>query len=702
MGVTIYRASGSQTYTYRQYTLQSIPDIYTMYNSPLPLDLLPNTAFPLPSSSLPASPTIATSSKSRSTMRLNYPEEIDLGTFIVERWKQAGVGHVFGVPGDFNLGFLDYIEEDPQIEWVGTASELGAGYAVDGYARVKGGLGVLVTTYGVGETSTYNPICGMQSERIPCLHLVGLPSTQAFKQGKLLHHTLGDGDLGVFVGMSKAVGGGSAVGVIGLGSDGFEEEGWTETVDRVMRVAMAERRPVYLGLPQDLVSRKVSSRSLYTPLGEPASNDIENQAADELANRIVDKIRSVNRPIVIGDFYAQRFGFGEQMRGLCDALGIRYFGRYSARAMLDEQTRLYGGIYSGKTTDQAAKLEVETADMCLIVGRMDSDLNTGMFTAKLPFDTVSINLDDTVFDGETYKSIGMVVLLPRLTVLARKTRPNAWDEKIMFEPRSAMEELGMNVGNDKLDHEKFWGRMQKFFRDDDVIFSDVGTSSMGIVNVTLPTRARVHFQHLWASIGWSGGAVLGGALAARETPDHTGNPPRTIVFIGDGALQMTLQEIGSIIRNRLPVYFFINNNNGYEIERQIHGPTAKYNDIQTYDHHLMIRALAGPLYDEFCVTHKVKTQQELDTLLQDPEFHTPGKFRMIEFCLPQGDAPRALKLLQGGFNVPDRVKVKIPSRPMTPVSISTRIPSRPSTPVSALRKERPIGPFTPEPRGMAF
>lgn len=117
MGVTIYRASGSQTYTYRQYTLQSIPDIYTMYNSPLPLDLLPNTAFPLPSSSLLASPTIATSSKSRSTMRLNYPEEIDLGTFIVERWKQAGVGHVFGVPGDFNLGVSLHARPIFFFEW---------------------------------------------------------------------------------------------------------------------------------------------------------------------------------------------------------------------------------------------------------------------------------------------------------------------------------------------------------------------------------------------------------------------------------------------------------------------------------------------------------------------------------------------------------------------------------------------------------
>jgi TPP-dependent 2-oxoacid decarboxylase len=59
---------------------------------------------------------------------------------------------------------------------------------------------------------------------------------------------------------------------------------------------------------------------------QPANHDLENQAADELANKIVEKLRSVNRPIVIGDFYAQRFGFGEEMRGLCGALGIRYFG----------------------------------------------------------------------------------------------------------------------------------------------------------------------------------------------------------------------------------------------------------------------------------------------------------------------------------------------------------------------------------------
>ena len=48
---------------------------------------------------------------------------------------------------------LDYIEKDPDIEWVGNANELNAAYASDGYARVKGTLAVIITTFGVGELS---------------------------------------------------------------------------------------------------------------------------------------------------------------------------------------------------------------------------------------------------------------------------------------------------------------------------------------------------------------------------------------------------------------------------------------------------------------------------------------------------------------------------------------------------------------------
>lgn len=107
--------------------------------------------------------------------------EVDFASYVVERLKQCGVKYVFGVPGepfqsfqsvtlpteahptyrtlpdeatgDFNLELLDYIENDDHLQWVGNANELNAAYACDGYARVKGNLAVLITTFGVGELS---------------------------------------------------------------------------------------------------------------------------------------------------------------------------------------------------------------------------------------------------------------------------------------------------------------------------------------------------------------------------------------------------------------------------------------------------------------------------------------------------------------------------------------------------------------------
>ncbi|KZV78685.1 pyruvate decarboxylase, partial [Exidia glandulosa HHB12029] len=112
---------------------------------------------------------------------------------------QLGVKSIFGVPGDFNLAFLDQIDDHKDIEWVGCCNELNAAYAADGYARVSKGLGVLVTTFGVGELSALNGVAGAFSERVPVLHLVGVPSTVHQAHHAILHHTLGDGRFNVYL-----------------------------------------------------------------------------------------------------------------------------------------------------------------------------------------------------------------------------------------------------------------------------------------------------------------------------------------------------------------------------------------------------------------------------------------------------------------------------------------------------------------------
>ena len=57
--------------------------------------------------------------------------------YLLDRLAQIGIRHFFGVPGDYNLQFLDHVLAHPQITWVGCANELNAAYAADGYARCK-------------------------------------------------------------------------------------------------------------------------------------------------------------------------------------------------------------------------------------------------------------------------------------------------------------------------------------------------------------------------------------------------------------------------------------------------------------------------------------------------------------------------------------------------------------------------------------
>lgn len=76
--------------------------------------------------------------------------------------------------------------------------------------------------------------------------------------------------------------------------------------------------------------------------------------------------------------------------------------------------------------------------------------------------------------------------------------------------------------------------MGKWFQDHDIILTETGTSSFGLTNVPLPAHSTYVAQILWGAIGWSVGACLGAALAAKERKEET----RTVLFVGDGSLQL--------------------------------------------------------------------------------------------------------------------------------------------------------------------
>jgi TPP-dependent 2-oxoacid decarboxylase len=84
--------------------------------------------------------------------------EFTVAAYLLARLKEIGVEHLFGVPGDFVLGFLNQALKS-DLEYIGTCNELNAAYAADGYARIRG-VGAFATTFGVGELSAINGVAG--------------------------------------------------------------------------------------------------------------------------------------------------------------------------------------------------------------------------------------------------------------------------------------------------------------------------------------------------------------------------------------------------------------------------------------------------------------------------------------------------------------------------------------------------------------
>src|SRR3954447_2714498 len=95
------------------------------------------------------------------------PLTVTVGQYLATRLVQLGAHHVFGLPGDFNLSLLDQMATVEGFHWVGSTNELNAAYAADSYARVRRGIGALVTTFGVGELSAINGVAGSYSEDVP-------------------------------------------------------------------------------------------------------------------------------------------------------------------------------------------------------------------------------------------------------------------------------------------------------------------------------------------------------------------------------------------------------------------------------------------------------------------------------------------------------------------------------------------------------
>ena len=537
---------------------------------------------------------------------------MEIGHFLNQRLTALGIQHVFGVPGDFNLSYLEQIEEHDALEFVGNCDELNAAYAADGYARVHG-FSALVTTYGVGDLSALNGIAGAYAENIPMVHISGIPPLHAVQSGALIHHTLVDGNYDNIMNCMKE---------FTVAQTRLTPANAAAEIDRVLKQCFLERRPVHIQLPSDIthIQIEVDEAPLKFKL-----TDSDPQILPHVVNEITTALAQAKKPIFLVDIEADRFGVTDLILAIAEKASIPFASLSTAKNIMNESSNLYLGTYVGGASQPHIRQAVEDSDCLISIGVRLTDVGTGYFTQQLPQKYIHLTRQHATVFSQDYPAVNLQQVLEGVyqQVPAKKV------SKPMLETPVVEKNVSSADDQDLLSHDVLWRHVGQFFQDQDIIIGEVGTSNSALSGVRLPQTAKYISQPVWGSIGYTLPALLGTLFAAPKR--------RQILFIGDGSIQLTIQELSTIIRHDLKPIIFVLNNGGYTIERLILGEKAVYNDIQNWNYTEIGQAFNGKnSYQKYIVETVGQLKSTLENLQQS------DSMVVIELKLPAMDAPLSL------------------------------------------------------------
>lgn len=537
--------------------------------------------------------------------------KITIGDYLIKRLKELGINHIIGVPGDFNLQFLEQINDAEGIEFVGASNELNGAYAADGYAR-ECGISALCITYGVGDLGAIGGVAGSFAEHIPVIVISGSPPLYAKRNRYKVHHSLADGD---FTNVANTYEEFTKLQTV------ITQQNAKEEIDRALRTAFRYKRPVNIQLPSNLSFYEIDVED--TPL-LPDSHVSDEKSLKEAMEAMVKMYEKSENPVVLIDMDVDRYEVKDEILEFIEKTQTPFAQMTTGKAILDENHPLFVGTYEGKDSEKFVKEKIENADFVLSVSPRFIEWNSGTYSDDIPEKYhVELRKDyafvgDEIFEGIDIKDV--------LNGFIKKVKENP--EKKDLNP---LEEEEFNFEPDKkLIQNDFWKQIKPFFRENDLIYAETGTASQGMGGVTLPKNTKYIASLVWGAIGFTLPALYGSMIA---------NPNRRqILFIGDGSFQVTAQELSRILyKEQNPIIFLINND-GYTIERYIMGMDAHYNDIPLWNYHKLPEHLVK---ENKMQTFNVHTQGELKEVLDKIQDTKKGVF--VEVHFDKEDAPDALK-----------------------------------------------------------
>lgn len=533
--------------------------------------------------------------------------EWTVARYLATRLEQLGITHLFGVPGNHLGPFLSTMRASTSVQWVGTPTEMGAGYAADAFARVHG-VGAVAVTYSVGAFSLLNTIGGAFVEEVPVIAVNACPTFeqwQTFRAVGLLTSHMSprfESNLEVYrqVTVDAQVISNAALAPL--------------QIDSAITACLSARRPVYLEVMEDVWSTPCPApEGRLAPRERPVTAANRKMLARAVAEA-VELIASRMPPILWGGEEIDRLELHAPFAALVDATGIPFCTTIGGKSILSENHPGFHGVYNGKASNPEVRRIFKEVARCRIgLGAWTTSKNLGGEMALGEDWIVAARQGLSV--GSRYfpdVRLGAFIDALREALVARwgqgglaadyYAKASAEGEALAAatsadavsasadagvaragakpEPASRAAFLDSLAGTQPaevaLDYDTFFERIGAFICGAErgsgtgattpyVVVSDAGFALLGSQDLRMPERRSYFAQNAWLAIGWSVGAVSGIKCALPER--------RPLVFVGDGSFQETVQELSTHARLRHDcVVFVLNNEDFYGIEQMLVHP----------------------------------------------------------------------------------------------------------------------------------
>ena len=532
-------------------------------------------------------------------------QSTSIGEYLISRLYDHGVRHIFGIPGDYILSFYKQLDESA-IEIINTCDEQGAGFAADAYARVSG-LGAVCVTYCVGGLKLANTTAEAFAEKSPVIVISGSPGTKERAKNPLLHHRVKDFDTQIKVFEQLTV----ASTILNDPQTAFRE------IDRVIATVLRFKRPGYIEIPRDMITLAGVANYKTEKFEETSDPDSLQEAMREA----VEMINKAKKPVIIAGIELHRFGLQDALTDFLAKTNIPVAATILSKSVISERHPLYLGVYEGAMGHEDVREYVESSDCLILLGAPMSDVDLGIFTARLDQAiSISVTSEKTSIRFHNYEQVRLEDFIKGL-IEAGISRRNPGKIPHPSPPPNFVPDTKAKITTERL-----FQRLNGFLQDDMIVIADPGDAMFAGADLFIPGSTEFLAPAYYTSMGFAVPASLGAQLA---------NPKRRpLVIVGDGAFQMTGMELSTIARFNLNPIVVILNNQGYGTERPMQdGP---FNNILPWRYSRIPEVLGfGKGFD-------IETEGQLEQALGICREYTQ-QFCILDIHLDPHDCSSALK-----------------------------------------------------------